>query len=280
MKSNEDFLLGGDISMTAALVNESRARRPDLSKDVYARDWIPAAKRAALATLWNEYAKQVYPNDDVVVSVRNRFFLHLIDEHTDIGDICVIAACGLTSYPYLAKSKCHFVELDLANVIAYKNSRVKRLVQEKILPKRSVQRNAIDLSLPTSLSDQVKRFSRGGRTVVILEGISYYIRSHMWLDALQNLWRKLKPGDIVAFDFWPQSEAAKDVYKSYASFCRRHGAYDESGFNHLSPRQLTKIANGAEFDITSVSDCEQKIFQSSSLKGKQILRDTYAVFEL
>ena len=157
---------------------------------------------------------------------------------------------------------------------------MKLLERKKVLPRRSVKLDCIDLLLPNSLSSQIERQPRRGRTIVILEGVSYYIDYPSWIKALQNLWRVLNPGDVVAFDFWRLKDSGKDVYKSYASFCRRHGAYNKRSFNFLSMGQLKKIGQGAKLSVASVLEWERKLFGSSTLKSGKILRDTYAVFEL
>ena len=65
-----------DIALTAALVNESRSRREDLSRDRYARLWVTGQSRQQ----WDAFSREVYPLDDIELSLRNRFFLERISE--------------------------------------------------------------------------------------------------------------------------------------------------------------------------------------------------------
>jgi hypothetical protein len=66
---------GKHISESAFLVNESRARNVGLSHDRYARLWVSDATRK----LWEDFAREVYPFDDIELSLRNRFFLERLE---------------------------------------------------------------------------------------------------------------------------------------------------------------------------------------------------------
>lgn len=71
------------ISETAFLVNESRARMVELSKDIYARLWVTERTKK----IWEDFAKHVYPHDDLELSIRNRYFLEHLEKFVLIVEI-------------------------------------------------------------------------------------------------------------------------------------------------------------------------------------------------
>lgn len=273
----EQSLFAGTLSMTATLVNESRARRSDLSGDIFAHDWIPASDRPALARLWNEYAEQVYPHDDIVLSVRNRFFLDLLKANRNKDYDCFIAPCGLTSYPFLTRFAGHIFELDLRSVVDYKKRRASWLIKRNVLPNRSVTWDTLDLESSADLSGFISAIRKRRRKIIILEGISYYLRSKVWWSLLHQLLDCCQRGDIIAFDYWPWAERGKPIYKRFLNFCSTQGAYSRRTFNFLDISQLSRFKAASQVLHRSVVDYESEAFHSAVLRKKPILRDTYVI---
>jgi len=40
---------------------------------------VPAASRVRVQDIWDDFAEKVYPNDDLELAIRNRFFLDQIN---------------------------------------------------------------------------------------------------------------------------------------------------------------------------------------------------------
>lgn len=141
--------LEGSISESAFLVNESRARNVGISRDRYAHLWVSDATRAR----WDEFAREVYPHDEIELGVRNRFFLERIGAAIDGGRVAAFLnlAAGFISYPFLVDGPCRFVQVDLPHVMAYKRDRVERWRREGKLPAREVVLLAADLNDDGSL---------------------------------------------------------------------------------------------------------------------------------
>jgi hypothetical protein len=129
------------ISDSAFLVNESRARRSDLSGDYYAHHWVDPERRERVRKLWNDFSSCVYPFDDIVLSIRNRFFLEriqaFVSNHADSA--LVNLGAGFTSYPFLLDRSIRVLEVDFPHVTTYKQSRIDDLTQRGVLPIRSIQ---------------------------------------------------------------------------------------------------------------------------------------------
>jgi O-methyltransferase involved in polyketide biosynthesis len=102
------------ISDTAFLVNESRARKVDVSQDIYAEHWVRPGSRERVRDLWDDFAREVYPHDDLELAVRNRyFFAHLLKlVHTSENPVFVNLGAGFTSYPFLLNQNIACIEVD------------------------------------------------------------------------------------------------------------------------------------------------------------------------
>ena len=116
------------ISESAFLVNESRSRRVDISKDIYSLLWVTDSTRE----LWKDFCKKVYPFDDVELSLRNRFFLDRLNSflHSKSNPVFVNIGAGFTSYPFLIKSPCICIEVDFKHVITYKQRKIEKWKKE------------------------------------------------------------------------------------------------------------------------------------------------------
>ncbi len=110
------------ISDSAFLVNESRSRRVDISKDIYAHLWINESTNQ----LWNDFYSEVYTFDDIQLALRNRFFLEQLKSFIDKSSnpVFVNIAAGFTSYPFLITNPCKFIEIDLPYIIEYKQKKI------------------------------------------------------------------------------------------------------------------------------------------------------------
>ncbi|MBF0318367.1 MAG: class I SAM-dependent methyltransferase [Nitrospirae bacterium] len=117
-----------DVSVTAFIVNASRARLEALSGDIYAKLWVTEEAQR----LWDEFSREVYPYDDVNLSLRHRFFLdHLrafIGKYNN--PLFVNVAAGLTSYPLLLDKPCRCVETDFPHVMDFKKDKILKWQQE------------------------------------------------------------------------------------------------------------------------------------------------------
>ncbi len=110
--------ISNTISESALLVNESRSRRVDISKDIYSHLWTTEDTKK----LWTDFNKKVYPYDDVELSLRNRFFLEKLNTYIKLttNPVFVNIASGFTSYPFLVKNPCKCIEIDLEHIIKIK----------------------------------------------------------------------------------------------------------------------------------------------------------------
>jgi O-methyltransferase involved in polyketide biosynthesis len=119
----------GGVGLTAYLVNESRARMPELAADPLAAAWIPEGERAAVRALWKEFAGAVYAHDDLVVSLRGRFIADTLARalRDEPETVLVVCGAGFSSYPWLLPFPAA-LEVDLPAMAEAKRRRAAQLV--------------------------------------------------------------------------------------------------------------------------------------------------------
>jgi O-methyltransferase involved in polyketide biosynthesis len=129
-------LIKSDVSGTAFVVNYSRSKIVNVSKDIYAHLWVTPES----IELWDDLAKNVYTNDDLNLSLRNRFYLEHLKNFIQKNKKPVFTdiASGFDDYPYLADGECKFIEIDLPNNISYKRQKIQVWENGMKLPKRQV----------------------------------------------------------------------------------------------------------------------------------------------
>lgn len=274
-KKKSEILIDGSAAL-AALVNESRARSHKLSGDRFAELWVPQISRQNVRQMWDSFSQSVYPLDDLVLATRTKYFLEVLDRSMSHKDRAIIAPAGLTSYPYLVSSKPKFIEADILGTMQFKTERAKALVKKGRLPSRDVERRVFDLNDTESLLRLLRPESQG-RTVLLMEGISYYIDAQKWMNAISAAKAMLKPNDIIAFDFWPSSESCKEIYTKFFEFCLEHGGSALSDFSFFSSKDIEYLGSGCTVEVTSVCEAEATLFNTRRLQNQPILRDTYAL---
>jgi O-methyltransferase involved in polyketide biosynthesis len=164
------------LSDSAFLVNESRARAEELSKDPFAKLWVDDRVRA----LWQLYTDAIYPFDPIQLGVRNRFFLHqaaaFFQTHAD--PVFVNIAAGFSSYPLLFARAIESIEVDLPQVGAFKTAELGEFRTQGLAPNRAVTYSAADLHDPQdrqALARLLESRCRGRSSFVLVEGLTYYL---------------------------------------------------------------------------------------------------------
>ncbi|MEO3923641.1 hypothetical protein ABGB07_07240 [Micromonosporaceae bacterium B7E4] len=96
------------VEATAYLVNESRARLPELAGDPTAHHWVPEEERAAVRRLCEDLVGPVYPHDDLVVSLRGRLIRDTLSQVLERNPGRVLVVCGVefSAYPWLSPGCC------------------------------------------------------------------------------------------------------------------------------------------------------------------------------
>lgn len=198
------------VELTAYLVNESRARMPELAEDPLAAAWIPDSDRPAVRELWDEFAGTVYPHDDLVVSLRGRYIADTLARslRENPDTVLVVCGAGFSSYPWLLPFRTA-LEVDLPDMAAAKRSRTAELVASGVLPERDVHHHAADLSSPAAREELValvRKLADGRPVAYVAEGLVFYLPSDA-ARAVVGLGAEFGSCVVTAVSYWPAAAA-------------------------------------------------------------------------
>jgi len=228
------------VEATAYLVNESRARRPELSRDPLAPQWIPPERRCEIADLWDSYAQAVSPHDDLAVSLRCRSILTLVSDVLDRHPQAVLVSvgAGFTSYPYLAPVAAA-LEVDLPGNVAAKDHRRRELIRDGTLAQVDVTLCALDVSEPGAVEElhhRAQAVADGRPVIVVIEGLLYYLGAPTCASLLGLVGRLGGQVAGAAVSYWPQGTEHHPVIERQRAWFRDLGISPDS--THLPTAEV------------------------------------------
>ncbi|MFD7071653.1 class I SAM-dependent methyltransferase [Streptomyces sp. NPDC059913] len=230
------------VELTAYLVNESRARMPELAEDPLAAAWIPESDRPAVRELWAEFAGTVYPHDDLVVSLRGRFIADTLARalEKDPDTVLVVCGAGFSSYPWLLPFRTA-IEVDLPDMIAAKQARTAELVASGALPERDVHHHAADLAGAASreeLAALVRKAADGRPVAYVAEGLVFYLPPDE-ARAVVGLGAEFGPCAVTAVSYWPAAAAGSQVLADQRTWFRSRSVPEDASY--LTHHGLTEL---------------------------------------
>jgi O-methyltransferase involved in polyketide biosynthesis len=271
-----------NISASAFLVNESRARRRGMSLDRYAEQWVLPEQREQIAKLWDDFSAQVYPFDDVVLSMRNRFFLDRLQAFVNIHaePALVNLGAGFTSYPFLLDRSIRVLEADLPHVTAYKKLRISSLKEAGLLPVRTIEFCDVNLTYP----DELVRFERAVRATlegrpsfILMEGLTYYLDPTL-LNKLFEVFSKYQSvGSLVALDYWEPELAEQPVFVRLRQFFERQLGHAPCDYNLFDERYVRTRPGYEAAELSDVIQQEAGVLGTTTLRPEEILFEHYAI---
>ncbi|MBC6417998.1 MAG: class I SAM-dependent methyltransferase [Prochloron sp. SP5CPC1] len=256
------------LSSTAFLTAIARARRKDVSLDSLAPYWLPANMEEDFNAFHQRYLQQVCDVEDIGLALRNRYFLTAICDFQSANPegVFINFAAGLSSYPYLLEQSIESYEIDLAEMIEFKASRIQQIIEQLQLPQRPVHFLVGDLSDPEesiSIFETLAHHIDGRPTFVLLEGISYYLKAELWQFYLGRIAEIQETNSVLAFDFWPPSALQHPVFQRLRSFYQDEFDWPESDFQLIDPNSLTMTSGYSNVKITHALAEEAAFFQKS-----------------
>jgi O-methyltransferase involved in polyketide biosynthesis len=267
------------ISESAFLVNESRARNVPLSLDRYASLWVTDGTRR----LWEDFARDVYPYDDTELSLRNRFYLDVLEAsiRSDPGTVFVNLAGGFTSYPFLTETPCRSLEVDFDHVCRLKRRRIEEWRREGVLPEREVEfipcdfQNVRDIKrLGTALRNRLGT----APSAAFFEGITYYLDRTVLLRLFGLLRDVQRPKSVIALDFWTPDAATHPVHLRFKKFFADRFGHGQSDYNLFDVGFLKSIDGYEIVDLTDIVELEKRYTKERILtRLEEILPEHYAV---
>lgn len=270
------------ISDSAFLVNESRSRRVDISKDIYASLWINESSNK----LWNDFYAEVYTFDDIQLSLRNRFFLEQIKSfiNKSSNPVFVNIGAGFTSYPFLVSKDCKFIEVDLPNIIEYKRGKIKQFIENGEIPNRDITFlsadicNKIDL---IKLKESLIPLLDCNPSFVLFEGISYFLNRQNLCHLFNILSEVQTSNSILAFDFWKQESADHLVLKKLMRFFSDRFGFDNKQYNLMDLDFVQNIKGYVLVESTDIQELEKIYTEDNFLSDyNKIIPEYYVILKL
>ena len=268
-----------DIAQTASLVNESRHRRQDISHDRFAELWV----QPSTAEQWAEMARQVYPYDDIELSLRNRFFFERLSYFVRKGHVrrFVNVGAGFTSYPFLLAKPLRSAEIDLPHVIEHKQAQVRRWQNGGRLPARRVEFIPADVTSRAgieAITHALRPFLGQQRSFVLIEGLSYYLAPYSRNRLFRTLAQLQFTGSILALDFWTDAMLQHPVTRRWRRYLARKGWHREEAYHGLSIARLAGMKGYELVELTDVQTLESLYTGEDRLAdARRILPEKYAV---
>lgn len=267
------------ISDSAFLVNESRSRRVDISKDIYASLWIDDSTEE----LWNDFFSEVYTFDDIQLSLRNRFFLEKLKSFIDKSSnpVFVNIGAGFTSYPFLVSKNCKFIEVDLPNIIKYKQYKIKQFIKNGKLPDRDVTFLSADVCINNDLvklKESLIPHIEDNPSFILLEGITYFLKIQ-YLNQLFKIFSEIQThNSILTFDFWKPGDAGHHVLKKLMRFFSDRFGFDNKQYNLIDLNFIQNIKGYELVESTDIQDLEKTYTNDNFLADyNKIIPEHYVI---
>jgi O-methyltransferase involved in polyketide biosynthesis len=258
-----------DVSGTAFVVNYSRSKMVEISQDRYAHLWvIPEA-----IALWEELSQEVYPNDDLNVSLRNRFFLEQLKKFVSTQQPCVFVsiAAGFDNYPFLIEANFRSLEFDLPNIMALKKHQVELWMQDGQLPRRNIDFLAIDLNSANQrlmLKQTLKQAIEHDPSFVLMEGLTYYLRKEVLSDIFAIIRDAQTPGSLVAFDYWQPDAMGYPAMVRLKTYLDKKFGDSGKDWNLLDEAYINELSGFTAIKFTDIATLERKFAETNILQGK------------
>ena len=257
-----------DVSGTAFVVNYSRSKMVNVSKDIYAKLWVTPET----IDLWNGLSENVYPNDDLNLSLRNRFYLEHIQAFIKNNPNAVIAdvASGFDDYPFLVNSNNKFIEFDLPNIIDFKKQKISEWEKDKVLPRRYVQYYGTDLTSDVQRAEFkniLKREISENPSLIIMEGLSYYLNSAILNDLFEIYSEVQTNGSIIAFDYWKPDAMTYPVMVKLRNYVESKFRVKQD-FYLFDETYIRSIQNYNEIESKDIAELELDYSDTRIFQGR------------
>ncbi len=206
------------IHETAMVTSAFRAMDETLSKDQYAHLWSSARIQAHA----DRYSNAVSVFEPHAHCLRNRYFF---DQLTDLAsdgkiDMLINFGCGFSMYPFALPASIKHIEIDLPEVVAYKQQQIRSWQQLGKLPGRNIQYLSCNFNreYTREFRNTIKMHIGKASTFFLLEGVLFFI-SRKDSFRLFNLFSDLqRQGDYLgSVSFRPQLEQSR-VFGKLVSF--------------------------------------------------------------
>lgn len=281
------MVLKNKVSDSAYLVNISRTKSVNISKDIFSHFWIPINQQEEAIKLWDAYSESVYPYDNIELGIRTQYFLNFLNKQIKRNKdfVFINIGAGFTSYQYLVKKSVTTIEVDYRDIINAKKRRAKKLYKSEVLPKRETHYISCNLSNKRSrvkAFKKIKRIVNKRKTLVICEGLFYYLKKETVETLLHNLSILQSENDLLGFDYWMPTLKNSPFYRSMINFYMERMGVSESQISLFNLSDIQSLDRYKLIEDTNVFEQESRLTNSSILREneKVCLEENYARYKL
>ncbi|WP_416982677.1 class I SAM-dependent methyltransferase [Streptomyces sp. T028] len=266
------------VERTAYLVNESRARRPELARDPLAAAWIPNDERGGVRALWEEFAGEVYPYDDLVVSLRGRYIADTLEQALvkDPDTVLVVCGAGFSSYPWLLPFRTA-LEVDLPTMVEAKRLRAAELMDAGVIPRRDVRHLAADLGTPAgreAVAAAVREIAAGRPVAYVAEGLVFYLPPDE-ARAVARFGAELDGHAVTAVSYWPAGAAGNRVLADQRLWFRRHQVPEDASY--LTHDELPGLLGGPPVEDHGPESLQRRYLDRVEVPESDLIPEYVAV---
>ncbi|HEY9373007.1 class I SAM-dependent methyltransferase [Streptomyces sp.] len=266
------------VEQTAYLVNESRARRPELARDPLAAAWIPDGERGDVRALWEEFAGDVYPYDDLVVSLRGRFIADTLERALaqDPDTVLVVCGAGFSSYPWLLPFRTA-LEVDLPTMIEAKRQRAAELMDAGVIPRRDVRHLAADLGTPAgreAVAAAVRELADGRPVAYVAEGLVFYLPPDE-ARAVARLGAEFADHAVTAVSYWPDWAEDNRVLADQRLWFRRRSVPEDASY--LTHDELPGLLGGGSVEDHGPESLQRRYLDHVEVPESDLIPEYVAV---
>ena len=254
-----------EISHTAQLTAVLRSMDEEVSQDTLAKYFI---SNEAI-TIGKKYLTEIDPFSVRRVALRNRYIESIIKQIITTNCQVVYLASGLNSTAYRLKelNSCKVIEVDLNNMIDYKQEKINGLCEKGIITEsKNIVYLKLDLNNTSKLFSLLKEhLSADKKTIFILEGIIYYLEKSI-LKNIIELAKENYKNCLFIVDYWPSGKESDPVYKKMSDLFSLD--FKETFKSLYSQEELRKLFSGFKCTDKSFAEIEPMFCKDTLLTGR------------
>jgi O-methyltransferase involved in polyketide biosynthesis len=259
---------------TAFIIAHYRSQFELLSKDPYAKLWL----RPSLKKFAGSFAEHVSYHDEMLHCMRNRHFHDALQEISQQSDdfLFINIGAGFSMYPYTLPEKATTIEIDLPEIIAYKDLHTKKFTTQNKLPKRAVIHKTVDITDIEQLKNfksVLKKYSEK-KKVILIEGVFFFLKKDEIKNLLSFCKSIQKEGDILFCVSFDEEILKTLVFKRLTSYFSLHLKSKGNPYTVL-PHSFYETLNGYKLiDKNSTLSLGKKLNAiDESLKEEDVLNE-------
>lgn len=232
----------GQIHDTAFVISCYRASDEALSLDSYSKHWKTAKAQEWVRT----YTREVSSHEPFVHCLRNRFFLDQISAffRENPGASLVNVGCGFSAYPHLLPASHSYCDVDLAEVVQFKQKKLAVWERDGTFPFRNINYVATDLNDELGfhrLEEELRTWLDGRPSFILIEGVVLFLTKASVVTLFEMFARLQQQGDrLGSVSFVPEIRQTA-AYVRFLDFYRRNLGRSDDEYTELEDASYRRL---------------------------------------